>query len=556
MGFCQTPAKMSYQALIRDGDGKPVTNTQVGVKISLLRGSVAGPVIYAERESPVANANGLVSFVIGEGDVLSGNFSGIDWEQGPYFIETSTDPNGGTNYTIAGTTPLLSVPYALHAKSAEKLSGTIDASQITNLGDLSGGGVDIDGNESAFDDWDKDASDDFSGAYEDLANKPWLFSGKYADLSGLPNLYDRNQVDSLVASTGSEGTVQSLRLNHQKLSITGGNSVSFENWDTDSRDDFSGVYADLKEKPELFSGSYTDLHDKPDLFEGDYNQLQNRPEIYTRPQVDSLVASTGSEGTVQSLRLNNQELSITGGNSVSFENWDTDGRDDFSGVYADLKEKPELFSGSYTDLRDKPDLFMGDYNQLQNRPEIYTRPQVDSLVASTGSEGTVQSLSLTDDNLKISGGNTVSFSEWDRNASDDFDGKYSSLRGAPEIYTKKELDSIKLEILNRLQIYFKKSEVISFNSSRNIKSSDVGNTIECTATATLIITTGMNNAMQIGDIINLEAHNGADLTVKAAAGVTINYVDGLEAKFNSDPGTVRFGLLRKRGDNEYIISGQ
>ena len=43
----------------------------------------------------------------------------IDWSNGPYYIKNEVDPSGGTNYTISGTSELLSVPYALHATSAE-----------------------------------------------------------------------------------------------------------------------------------------------------------------------------------------------------------------------------------------------------------------------------------------------------------------------------------------------------------------------------------------------------------------------------------------------------
>lgn len=60
----------------------------------------------------------MVSLEIGVGTVVSGDFTTIDWENGPYFIQTETDPTGGTNYTITGTSQLLSVPYALYAKTS------------------------------------------------------------------------------------------------------------------------------------------------------------------------------------------------------------------------------------------------------------------------------------------------------------------------------------------------------------------------------------------------------------------------------------------------------
>jgi hypothetical protein len=59
-----------------------------------------------------------VSIEIGGGTVTVGSFAAIDWANGPYFIKTETDPAGGTNYTITGTTQLLSVPYALYAASS------------------------------------------------------------------------------------------------------------------------------------------------------------------------------------------------------------------------------------------------------------------------------------------------------------------------------------------------------------------------------------------------------------------------------------------------------
>jgi uncharacterized protein (TIGR02145 family) len=50
--------------------------------------------------------------------VLTGNFAGINWANGPYFIKTETDLNGGSNYTISATQQLFSVPYALYAATA------------------------------------------------------------------------------------------------------------------------------------------------------------------------------------------------------------------------------------------------------------------------------------------------------------------------------------------------------------------------------------------------------------------------------------------------------
>lgn len=123
--FAQAPEKMSYQAVVRDGSNALVSSTAVGMQLSILQGSASGTAVYVETQTPTSNANGLVSLEIGSGTVVSGTFATIDWSNGPYFIKTETDPTGGTNYSITGTSQLLSVPYALHAKTAESIMGGI-----------------------------------------------------------------------------------------------------------------------------------------------------------------------------------------------------------------------------------------------------------------------------------------------------------------------------------------------------------------------------------------------------------------------------------------------
>ncbi|MCB9227731.1 MAG: DUF1566 domain-containing protein [Chitinophagales bacterium] len=151
--FAQTPEKMSYQAVVRDGNNNLVSNRTVGMQISILQGAVNGTAVYVETQIPNTNANGLVSIEIGTGTILSGDFTAIDWSNGSYFIKTETDLSGGTTYTITGVSQLLSVPYALHAKTAETVTGSISetdpifsgsqatnitATDITNLSNLSG----------------------------------------------------------------------------------------------------------------------------------------------------------------------------------------------------------------------------------------------------------------------------------------------------------------------------------------------------------------------------------------------------------------------------------
>ena len=115
--FAQSPDKMSYQTVIRNDAGELITvdNGEVGIRISINQSTAAGTLVYQETHAVSANANGLVSLVIGEGTVTAGSFSNIDWANGPYFVTSETDIDNDDTYDITGSSELLSVPYALFA---------------------------------------------------------------------------------------------------------------------------------------------------------------------------------------------------------------------------------------------------------------------------------------------------------------------------------------------------------------------------------------------------------------------------------------------------------
>lgn len=110
--FAQAPQSFSYQAIVRDGIGVVQANTPAAIELSLLQGAINGPVVYSEEHTATTNAFGLVNLTFGQGDVLSGTFSAVDWSAGPWFARTSV--NGVT----ISTTQLLSVPYALFAETS------------------------------------------------------------------------------------------------------------------------------------------------------------------------------------------------------------------------------------------------------------------------------------------------------------------------------------------------------------------------------------------------------------------------------------------------------
>jgi hypothetical protein len=123
--FAQSPQKMSYQSVIRDGAGELVVESPVGIQVSILQGSAAGAAVYVETHADTTNLNGLAALEIGTGTLITGTFAAIDWGNGPYFVKTEIDASGGTSYSMSATSELLSVPYALHARTADNVSDLI-----------------------------------------------------------------------------------------------------------------------------------------------------------------------------------------------------------------------------------------------------------------------------------------------------------------------------------------------------------------------------------------------------------------------------------------------
>lgn len=120
--FGQAPERISYQATILKADQTALPETRIAMKIVILQNSFSGTSVYEEQHNPITSAAGLVSLEIGGGTAISGDFSEIDWTEGPYFIETSVKINNDAAFKLLGSSKLLSVPYALHSKTAQRLA--------------------------------------------------------------------------------------------------------------------------------------------------------------------------------------------------------------------------------------------------------------------------------------------------------------------------------------------------------------------------------------------------------------------------------------------------
>jgi hypothetical protein len=219
------PLKFSYKATIIKSNGAIVPNKSVGIQIKIDDG------LFVETYKPTTNEYGQIDIVIGE----QNNLLDIDWTTGEHFIEVWVDVKGGTNYVLMSRTQLLSVPYALYSKDSQHATEAdhalvadkadsesdpvfgawdrnegieIKESQISDLKHYTD--ADIDGNESAFDGWDKDVSDD-------------LTSGNVVTISGDQTI-DGNKtfnndiiVNELTFGRGNSSKVRNVAIGYQAL---------------------------------------------------------------------------------------------------------------------------------------------------------------------------------------------------------------------------------------------------------------------------------------------------------------------------------------------------
>ena len=139
--LAQAPTTMIHEFMVNNSTGTPVASRTIAVRASILQGSSSGTAVYVETHTPTTDANALARISVGAGTVVSGTYGTIDWSAGPYYIKTEVDIAGGSNFGLSNTTQMLSVPFALRAKTAESLSGGSSGGFTHYIGEEYLGGV-------------------------------------------------------------------------------------------------------------------------------------------------------------------------------------------------------------------------------------------------------------------------------------------------------------------------------------------------------------------------------------------------------------------------------
>lgn len=130
--FAQTPETINYQAVARNSQtGLELANTPIFISIMIRSNGPNGTIVFQENHSGVSTDDfGLFAIQIGSGSPVIGSLGSINWATGTYWLDSEVDAGDGLQ--SAGTMQLVSVPYALHARTADNVDDD-DADPINEL---------------------------------------------------------------------------------------------------------------------------------------------------------------------------------------------------------------------------------------------------------------------------------------------------------------------------------------------------------------------------------------------------------------------------------------
>ena len=103
--------------MARDASGTIITG-HIDIRFSLLEDDANGVVHYRETHTATTNAQGVFELTVGKGNIISGNLEATDWAHHQYWLKVEMKTPGDADYTVIGSSQLLSVPYAMFAKES------------------------------------------------------------------------------------------------------------------------------------------------------------------------------------------------------------------------------------------------------------------------------------------------------------------------------------------------------------------------------------------------------------------------------------------------------
>lgn len=117
------PQGIPFQGVARDLEGYPIANKEIDIRIHLLQEQTTGSLLYVEYHQITTNNLGLFQLVVGQGRATEADFSTVPWSRSDIWLELAIRETGSsTGYEVLSSSQLLSVPYAMHAGSADMMT--------------------------------------------------------------------------------------------------------------------------------------------------------------------------------------------------------------------------------------------------------------------------------------------------------------------------------------------------------------------------------------------------------------------------------------------------
>jgi len=346
--FAQVPQAINFQAIARDGNGDVMANTNIMIQLTILEGGAGGTELYREIRSLTTNGYGSFSFQIGVAPFMSeGNFGDVAWETGDKFMKVDYDPTATLSFNLTlGTIEFASVPYAFAAGAVSyiDLTGVQDGDVLiynSVTGKFEPGQVPASSldwanilNKPDFAGWDTDASNDFSGSWNDLLDVPTLFNGDYNALTNKPAF-------ATVATTGNYADL----LNTPTLNTA--------NWDAAyAWGNHAGLY-----RASTWVPAWTDVTGKPTFAtvatSGSFADLTGKPTTLAGYGITNAMSTAHAANGITAANITNWTTAYGWGNHAGLYRAST-----WVPAWTDVTGKPTFAtvatSGSYTDLTNKP----------------------------------------------------------------------------------------------------------------------------------------------------------------------------------------------------------
>jgi hypothetical protein len=411
------PGGISYQAVARDPEGYEIKNKAISVRLSLLTGSPSGSPEWIETHAVTTDGYGLFSLNIGEGSKEGGSalyFSNVNWGSGSHFLKVEAD--FGKGYKYLGTSPFMAVPYALYAQNAGQVQNLQDPDStnelITSI-ELQGNNLVIrEGGKTKTVDLSRffnEGTDDQQLALNQQSGILSLENGGSVNLSGIAGGNDQDSTNELISAIRLNGTTLEIQEGSQIKQIslaslldnTDNQDLQFDPVNQHLTIENGSTLVDLKEIIMGYDGSST-------------NEIQHLTKVGSIITLDKdggtiIDADSDSTNELQTLGLNDNVLSLSKGNSVTFNFDDADANSSneiqdlsLSANLITLSKDPTPASIDLSPYLDNTDNQTLSVDVPNNSLSITLKPTGTSTVnIDADPTNEIQDLQLTGNSLKI-----------------------------------------------------------------------------------------------------------------------------------------------------------